>query len=164
MMKRYFLPIALLIFLLLSLSACGESHSPNRSLSFELLDNGTYAVVGIGTYNADDLIIPAEYNNAPVTQIASNAFRDVWYIQSVTLPPSVTVIGNNAFDGCQKLKKIYVADLALWCQASFHSALTKNDFSLYLNGELVETLVIPSEVETIADSAFGKRLCRLPKS
>ena len=88
MMKRYFLPIALLIFLLLSLSACGESHSPNRSLSFELLDNGTYAVVGIGTYNADDLIIPAEYNNAPVTQIASNAFRDVWYIQSVTLPPS----------------------------------------------------------------------------
>ena len=59
---------------------------------------GGYAVVG---YEGDSavVIIPATYNNKAVIAISANAFRNNPYIKSVTVPDSVTAIGQGAFYG-----------------------------------------------------------------
>ena len=41
-----------------------------------------------------------------VTEIGTGAFRDLKYVEKVTLPQSLTLIGNGAFSGCEQLQVI----------------------------------------------------------
>ena len=85
------------------------------------------------------------------------SFRGNTAITSITLPRSITTVENSAFYQCSKLKKVSISDLAAWCGISFASDDANplyNDADLYLNGEKVENLVIPSGVTHIADYAF----------
>jgi hypothetical protein len=49
--------------------------------------------------NADSLTIPAEINGKPVTRIGDGAFKDCTILTSVTIPASVTSIGDRIADG-----------------------------------------------------------------
>ena len=62
---------------------------------FELKEDDTYKVVG---YYKDDyiVVIPSEYEGKPVTEIAENAFQSK-RVMSVTLPKTLTTIGDFAF-------------------------------------------------------------------
>lgn len=65
----------------------------STGLRYTLNDDGlSYAVVGIGTCTDTDIIIPAIYNNLPVTSINVNAFNGRSSLTSVTIPYSVTTI------------------------------------------------------------------------
>ncbi|MBR2967793.1 MAG: leucine-rich repeat protein [Clostridia bacterium] len=75
-------------------------------LYFELLYNGTYAVVGATSDIAGELIIPAYYNGAPVTAILDNAFAGCDSLTYVELPYAITTIGAYAFSGCISLEDI----------------------------------------------------------
>ena len=52
------------------------------------------------------LIIPETIDNLPVTQIASNAFKDNTNLKSIELPNSLTSIGSQSFSGCTGLMRI----------------------------------------------------------
>lgn len=41
-----------------------------------------------------------------MTEIGTGAFRDLKYVEKVTLPQSLTLIGNGAFSGCEQLQVI----------------------------------------------------------
>jgi hypothetical protein len=41
-----------------------------------------------------------------VTEIGTGAFRDLKYVEKVTLPQSLTLIRNGAFSGCEQLQVI----------------------------------------------------------
>ena len=97
-----------------------------------------------------------------VTSIGKHAFCSLNNLTSVTIPNSVTVIGNYAFgsnviNGCSGLTAVHISDLAAWCKINF-SASTSNPLyyakNLYLNGTLVEELVIPDGITKINDYAF----------
>lgn len=80
---------------------------------------------------------------------------------SVSIPASVSSIGDYAFNGCSRLTSVYISDLAAWCNITF-SGYTANPFTangsvhLYLNGEEVTNLIIPDGVTNIKNYAFDK--------
>lgn len=75
--------------------------APSRDFTFDAT-TGT-----IKKYNGNDAVvnIPSEINGTPVTTIGNAAFRDS-SVTSVTIPASVTEIGNNAFADCTNLTSV----------------------------------------------------------
>ena len=96
----------------------------------------SYAVSGIGTCTDKEIVIPATYNNLPVTAIAEGAFKqektvtpvrmarplsaDTLYdenihgeydFEAVSIPDSIEEIGSEAFMGCEDLEEITMSSL-----------------------------------------------------
>ena len=71
-------------------------------LIYNLKDDGTYEVVG-WTGDERHVIIPATYKSKRVTSIKSGAFEGNVNITYVSIPITVTNIGNKAFKGCSAL-------------------------------------------------------------
>ena len=91
-----------------------------------------------------------------VTTIGSSAFGAT-DLTSVTIGNGVTHIGEDAFSGCDRLDKVYITDIAAWCQIDFESVWSNplwSAYSLILNNKWVRALEIPNGVTTISDYAF----------
>lgn len=87
-----------------------------------------------------------------VISIEDNAFYSS-NLFSITIPNTVTSIGNKAFSGY--LKQIRITDLEAWCKIKFGSASLSNSYHLYLNDLIVTNLVIPNTITSISSSAFS---------
>ena len=118
-----------------------------------------------------------------VTLIASSLFEGCSSLTSITIPSSVTAIGHGAFRGCDNIKRVNISDLSAWCRIDFPEYYSNghdnsvgyaggnpcaNGAALYLNGQEVKDLVIPSDVEAINSFAFygcsGLTSVTIPKS
>ena len=163
-------------------SVCG-SPKPSDGLRYTLRSDGkSYALSGMGSCTDTKVIIADLYNGLPVVEIAAEAFYKNTRITSVVVPENVRVIGTSAFFrcenlvsitlpstleevkyfafyNCEKLTGIYISDISKWCSVNFIDQGSNNPLdyagNLYLNGELVTDLVIPSDVTVIAPSVFG---------
>lgn len=92
-----------------------------------------------------------------LTSIGENAFQNCTALPAITIPAAVTFIGNNAFLNAIRIKDVYISDLASYCQIHMYSTLSSPLCSygrLHCNGKLVEDLVIPASVKEISDYAF----------
>ena len=143
------------------------------------------SVVGVNsTYfsgtNSTDVIIPERISNNdniyPVTSINSEAFKNVSWMTSITIPNTITSMGEKAFYGCSNLTNVNISDIAAWCKIDFHFLVNDyrnysidgdsgSDFyyggnplreahHLYMNGEEIVNLVIPETVDSISFGAF----------
>ncbi len=93
-----------------------------------------------------------------ITAIPANAFNKCTGLTSVTIPNSVTSIGANAFNGCSGLTGVYIEDLGAWCGINFGNESANpcsNAHYLYLNGTLLTSVTIPSNVTSIGQYAFS---------
>ena len=92
-----------------------------------------------------------------VTTIGSSAFSYCIGLASITIADSVTTIGSNAFYGCKNLHEIHISDLTAWCNIEFSSHWISVDggYDLYLDGEKITDLVIPSGIASIGYRAFS---------
>ena len=80
-------------------------------------------------------------------------------LTSVTIPNSVTSIGEDAFSGCTGLKKVnYTGDVKSWVSISMESNPIVYSKNLYLNDVLLTDLVLPDGITTISD-AFAHDTC-----
>lgn len=147
---------------------CGINGGDN--LKWVLDDNGTLTISGSGEMDDYDYIgkTPPWENTRDsiiniiikpdVASIGEHAFQDCFNLESVTIPASVTKIGEDAFyisnNVYSKLKAVYIADLGAWCGISFGDNPLANDGDLYLNNERITDLVIPDGVQSISSSAF----------
>ena len=88
-----------------------------------------------GNAYVGDITIPAsvvyEEQELPVTGVRSSAFSENVYLTSVTLPLSVTSIGDYAFDSCEGIKKVVMPGVKTIGHWSFRNcyALESLDFS-----------------------------------
>ncbi|MDE7475090.1 MAG: leucine-rich repeat protein [Duncaniella sp.] len=78
-----------------------------------------------------------------VTAIGNNAFSSCRSLQSVTIPSSVTTIGDIAFSGCYSLQSVDIP-----------SSVTSIGKSAFNSCSSLESVTIPSSVTNIGETAF----------
>lgn len=99
----------------------------------------------------EDLIIPSGVSTISDFSFINGSFY------SVTLPKSIKSIGAWVFEDCTGLDSVYISDVKRWCKIDFTHSYSNPLYyaeNLYLNGELIDELIIPSDVSTISDYAF----------
>ena len=93
----------------------------------------------------------------PVTAIGEWAFEGGEDMTYLSIPSSITTIGEYAFVDCGSNIEVSIADLTAWCKVQFgneHSSPLSSAKRFYLNNSEVKQLVIPDGVESIPNYAF----------
>lgn len=98
-----------------------ESNSPKRPTKPNTIPTpkfSDFVFVDVGqsyfikTYIGNDktVEIPSKYKNKPVTALEKWAFSENAVLESVTIPSSIKVIGEDVFRGCEKLASVSIEE------------------------------------------------------
>lgn len=112
-----------------------------QGLAFYMQYDGTYIVSCGNAMYMTNIIIPATYKGSEVVRILS--FAQCPYLESVTIPDSVTSIDACAFYGCSSLKSITIPD----------SVTSIGDFA-FEDCTSLKSITIPDSISSIGDRAF----------
>lgn len=127
---------------------CTYEKGTTAGLRFELnAETNTYTVYNGNWVDSFPYIIyiPSKYCGLPVTAIGKNAFYNYsWLLLSVSIPNSVTSIGDAAFASCHTLTSINIPD----------SVTSIGDYA-FTDCTSLETIIIPNSVTSIGSSAFS---------
>lgn len=100
------LAVAISVCCALSLSAdAADDWITSGSLKFILTSDGNSYAVAAANTSITTADIPSTFSGKPVTTISYRAFRYCTELTSVTIPDSVTSIGDYAFIGCTGLTR-----------------------------------------------------------
>ncbi len=133
------------------------------SLRYELDESGSesyYVVTGVKFQASTHIKIPAEHKGLPVKGIGGSAFNACYGLKTLTIPASVTKIGDTAYANTSLKKINYQGSLEEWFKMDIGAQGTKvvgnaRNFTLYIDGKAVTDLVIPDTVKTIKKNAFA---------
>lgn len=137
-------------------------------------DNNSYTLSSAGElFNSTKVVIPETYKGNPVTKIGERAFYSTQLygsdsskgapINELILPSTIKSIALEAFYNCKIEKVVFEGTIEEWCSIQFvgasanplyHPDNAKDNTKLYIDGELIETLVIPNSVSTISSYSF----------
>ena len=136
---------------------CQNAFDGCRSLTSIVIPDSVTSIGERAFYNCTSLTSVTIGNS--VTSIGDNAFSGCTSLTSITIPDSVTSIGSSAFFNCTSLASVnYLGTVAQWCNISFDASLANPLYyakNLYINSELVTSLVISDAVTEIKDYAFS---------
>lgn len=158
-MNRFFIKVALLMALVLPVAGMAQDLEVDGILYHIMGDHAVVVNDGY-SYSGDVVIQPVishDGNEYPVTAINASAFRDCAALTSVSIPPTITIMGEYAFAGCTSLDSVDISDLAAWCGIYFCSESANpchKAHRLFVKGEEIVDLVIPDTVTGIGSFAF----------
>lgn len=88
-----------------------------------------------------------------VKDIGDHAFYKCEKLESITIPSSVIKMGALVFGFCYNLQKINITNISAFCKIEndnvVGSAVFDWDSSLYLNGELITDITLPSDMTEV---------------
>ena len=145
-----------------------------ESLEYEIINGRSITITGY-TGNAATLDIPAQIQDLPVTAIGNNAFSEMEVfsrssLASITIPSSVTEIGNSAFFYCSRLTSITIpssvrsiGDWAFFGCGSLTSITVDNRNPSYAS---IDGVLFDKNIRTIISYPAGKtaRTYAIPSS
>ena len=123
--------------------------------------------IGYVTYNSDVLSSDLfRYKSIlsitlppTITTLDEEAFYGCNRLTTLTLPNTITESRWGAFDRCSSLQHVHIPDLSSWLKINYINnlahpfyAVTSGD--LYINGEKLTDITIPEDITTIPFSAF----------
>ena len=115
-----------------------------QGLKFYRTDDNTYIVSSGDAKYLSNIVIPETYLNCPVVAIEASAFYGSSTLKSITIPDSITSIGEYAFAGCKSLESIILPE----------SLISIGDYA-FQGCSLFTNIVVPDSVQTIGYSAFN---------
>lgn len=86
--------------------------------------------------------------------IEEDAFEGCENLTEISFPTTLKMIGYSAFNGCKQISGVHINDLSAWLYTENHSVFS-SDYTLYVNGEKLEQLVFPMDIDAIGASAFA---------
>ena len=130
----------------------------SEGLDFYPLPDGTFGVAAGKTKYLENIVIPETHNGKQVTEILENAFQNSTNLKSITIPKNLKIISKDAFSNCPSIDTVnYNGNITDWLNIEFESSLSNpcnSGAALYLNGELLNELVIPENTAKINNYAF----------
>lgn len=132
-----------------NLSFCERQHYTDGDGAhwYYVINQETPSATIIGlSGNVSDVTIPSFIEDYPVQTISSSAFLNDTTITSITIPTSVTEIGDNAFANCNNLKTVSFADGS--------NMISIGQYAFYGCSSLSE-IDVPESLTSIGSSAFG---------
>ncbi len=120
--------------------------------------------------NAEEVVIPAEWNGIPVIEIVDWVVYEngeVSDVRRITLPGSIRKIGEYAFTGCEWLEEVDMSDGLLWIEnAAFADCKNLKSIEIpesvvYIGNRvfsgcaLLEEIDLPAELYHVAGDAFS---------
>ena len=119
-----------------------SSVTGTATYSYTLDDAGNAVITGYNGY-ATALSIPSTIDGYTVTKIGGSAFSYSG-LRAVTIPDSVTIIGDSAFYNCKALTSVSLPD-----------SLTEIESSAFRECTGLTSVTIPDSVTEIGESAFS---------
>lgn len=152
-MKLRLLSLLLALTLVLSLLPVGVAAADEDAVKDPVVEylgmsfDTSTGIIKKCTSNASSLVIPSQIEGVTVTGIAARAFVGS-SVNSVTIPNTVSEIGENAFDGCGSLKTVVLQDGA-------NANDTKLTIGLRAFAKTgINSIVLPTRVSKIGSFAF----------
>jgi len=136
-----------------------------NSINYVVTSPNTVAVKSVSSYLHQVIIPETVYNNGTyyqVTALGDWSFQGREDITYMSIPSTITSIGEYAFIDCGSNIEVNIADLGAWCNVTFgneHSSPLSSARTFYLNGYRVTDLAIPYGVQSIPNFAFYQ--CRM---
>ena len=122
----------------------------------------TNKVQVISNSYSGSIVIPesVEYSGETytVSAIGDSAFYNLQNLISISIPNSVTIVGNSAFGNCAGLTKAEFGSIESLCNINFKNWNSNPLYyahHLYIDGDEITELEIPSSVTSIGNYAFS---------
>ena len=115
-------------------------------LKYEIADDSV-AITGFTSELSGEVTVPAEINGLPVAKIEAGAFKYNAKVTEITLPDSVTEIGQEAFKSCFQLKSVVLP-----------KNLTSIADNTFQESRKLASLTVPEQVKSIGELAFAQCL------
>ena len=127
-------------------SALCDYQREKQPFLFQSINNNTeYQIKAVDPESLNgSVILPAYFNNKPITKIMSCAFKNAVNVTAVKLPYTIAEIGNSAFYNCTGLQRIELPD-----------GLKEIPFEAFYNCAALTEINLP-RVTKISTSAFYK--------
>lgn len=113
-------------------------------LSFEYDDEKNCYAVKCVDKTITSCVIPSEYNGIPVKIIRGLGFNDCTQLSSITIPETITLIGNWAFQNCKSLTSIKLPNGVV--------TIVKEAF---INCSALESIYLPKSLKEIGYNVFS---------
>lgn len=129
-----------------SFTLIGCSEKSTKGLDYFPLSNNTYAVeVGEAKY-VEEIIIPAKHKGKAVTMIGANAFSGCQSLRKITLPETINKIENNAFYSCPQLEYIQIDEANKYYSSQDGILYNKGKTEFFIIPKGVIDVTIPDEI------------------